>query len=81
MSERTKSTTLRHPEAMSLSMLDGAVVAVVTGPVPMMPEEWVCPLIGVDPDDFNHDADTFSAIAATPQSHLQILRGHPRSLL
>jgi uncharacterized protein len=69
MSERTKSTTLRHPQATSLSMLDGAVAAVVAGPVSMMPEEWVCPLIGVDPDDFNHDTETFSAIAATLMRH------------
>jgi yecA family protein len=69
MSERTKSTTLRHPEATSLSMLDGAVAAVVAGPVSMMPEEWVCPLIGVDPDDFKHDTETFSAIAATLMRH------------
>ena len=46
-------------------MPDGAIAAVVAGPVSMMPEEWVCPLLGVDPDDFNHDTETFSAIAAT----------------
>jgi uncharacterized protein len=69
MSERAKSTTLRHPQATSLSMLDGAIAAVVAGPVSMMPEEWVCPLLGVDPDDFNHDTETFSAIAATLMRH------------
>jgi yecA family protein len=69
MSERAKSTTLRHPQATSLSMLDGAAAAVVAGPVSMMPEEWVCPLLGVDPDDFNHDTETFSAIAATLMRH------------
>ena len=69
MSERAKSTTLRHPQATSLSMLDGAIAAVVGGPVSMMPEEWVCPLLGVDPDDFNHDTETFSAIAATLMRH------------
>jgi yecA family protein len=31
----------------------------------MHPEEWVCPLLGVAPDAFNHDTKTFSAIAAT----------------
>ena len=50
-------------------MLDGAIAAVVAGPVSMMPEEWVCPLLGVDPDDFNHDTETFSAIAATLMRH------------
>jgi uncharacterized protein len=67
--ERIKTTNLRHPLATSLSMLDGAVAAVVAGPVSMLPEEWVCPLLGVDPDDFNHDTRTFSAIAATLTRH------------
>ena len=69
MAERAKSTTLRHPRATSLSMLDGAIAAVVAGPVSMIPEEWVCPLLGVDPDDFNHGTETFSAIAATLMRH------------
>jgi uncharacterized protein len=69
MAERAKSTTLRHPQATSLSMVDGAVAAVVAGPVSMLPEEWVCPLLGVDPDDFDHDTETFSAIAATLTRH------------
>ena len=30
--ERAKSTSLRHPQATSLSMLDGAVAAVEAGP-------------------------------------------------
>ena len=71
--ERAKSATLRHPQATSLSMLDGAVAAVVAGPVSMMPEEWICPLLGVDPDDFNHDTETFSAIAATLTRHNAIV--------
>jgi uncharacterized protein len=69
MSERAKSPTLRHPQATSLSMLDGAIAAIVAGPVSMMQEEWICPLLGVDPDDFNHDTRTFSAIAATLMRH------------
>jgi uncharacterized protein len=69
MSERAKSPTLRHPQATSLSMLDGAVTAVVVGPVSMAPDEWVCPLLGVDPDAFNHDTEAFSAIAATLMRH------------
>lgn len=35
----------------------------------MHPEEWVCPLLGVAPDAFNHDTKTFSAIAATLMRH------------
>jgi yecA family protein len=69
MSERARSPTLAHPQATSLSMLDGAVTAVVVGPVSMAPEEWVCPLLGVDPDAFNHDTEEFSAIAATLIRH------------
>lgn len=69
ISERARSTSLRHPQATSLSMLDGAVAAVVVGPVSMNPEEWVCPLLGVDADAFNHDTEEFSAIAATLTRH------------
>ncbi|WP_245481535.1 UPF0149 family protein [Bradyrhizobium sp. LVM 105] len=69
MSERARSPTLRHPRATSLSMLDGAVAAVVAGPVSMASEEWVCPLLGVDPHAFNHDTEEFSAIAATLMRH------------
>jgi len=50
-------------------MLDGAIAAVVAGPVSMMPENGYGPLLGVDPDDFNHDTETFSAIAATLMRH------------
>ena len=73
MDARAKSSQgARHPQARSLSMVDGAVSAVVAGPVSMMPEEWVCPLLSVDPDDFNHDTETFSAIAATLMRHNEI---------
>ena len=72
LSERAKSPTLRHPQATSLSMLEGAIAAVVAGPVSMMQEDWVCPMLGVDPDDFNHDTRTFSAIAATLMRHNSI---------
>jgi yecA family protein len=70
MSARAKSSPGgRQPQGTSLSMVDGAVSAVVAGPVSAMPEEWVCPLLGVDPDDFNDDTETFSAIAATLMRH------------
>ena len=69
MSERARSPTLAHPQATSLSVLDGAVTAVVVGPVSMAPEGWMCPLPGVDPDAFNHDTEEFSAIAATLIRH------------
>jgi yecA family protein len=69
LNERAKSTTLRRPQATSLSMLEGAITAIVCGPVSMMSEEWVCPLLGVEPDAFNHDTEEFSAIAATLMRH------------
>jgi yecA family protein len=69
LDRRAQSTTLPHPKARSLSMLDGAIAAVVAGPVSMLPEEWVCPMLGVDPDAFNHDTEEFSAIAATLMRH------------
>ena len=69
MGKRARSPRLHDPQATSLSMLDGAVTAVVAGPVSMMPEEWVCPMLGVEADDFNHDTETFSAIAATLMRH------------
>jgi uncharacterized protein len=73
MDARAKSSPgARHPQTRSLSMVDGAVSAVVAGPVSTMPEEWVCPLLGVDPDDFNHDTETFAAIAATLMRHNEI---------
>src|SRR5271155_2179703 len=43
------------------SMLDGAVASVVAGPASMNPEEWVCPLLGLGPDAFNHYTEEFSA--------------------
>jgi uncharacterized protein len=69
MIERARLPALRRPQATSLSMLDGAVAAVVAGPVSLPSEEWVCPLLSVEPDDFNHDTRTFSAIAATLMRH------------
>lgn len=72
VSARAKSSSWERLQATSLSMVDGAVSAVVAGPVSTMPEEWVCPLLGVDPDDFNHDTETFSAIAATLMRHNEI---------
>jgi yecA family protein len=69
LSARRQSTMLCQPKASSLSMLDGAVAAVVAGPVSMPSEDWVCPLLGVDPDAFNHDTEEFSAIAATLMRH------------
>jgi uncharacterized protein len=70
--DRAKSTTLTHPVATSLSMLDGFVAAIVAGPVSLNPPDWVCPLLGIEPDAFNHDNEEFSAIAATLIRHNMI---------
>src|SRR5271156_3697482 len=61
MAERAKSTSLRHPQATSLSMLDGAVASVVAGAAPMNPAERGCPLLRPGPGAFNHYTEEFSA--------------------
>lgn len=58
-----------RPAVTSLSMLDGFVTAVVAGPVSLSPPDWICPLLGVEPDAFNHDTEEFAAIAATAARH------------
>lgn len=65
----TQAGNVRPPIATSLSMLDGFVAAIVAGPVSLDPPDWICPLIGVAPDAFNHDNEEFSAIAATAIRH------------
>jgi yecA family protein len=59
------SAPAERPAASSLSMLDRFVTAIVVGPVSLSPPEWICPLLGVTPDAFNHDNEEFAAIAAT----------------
>lgn len=49
-----RSRTDRQPAATNLSMLDGSVAAIVAGPVSFDPREWVCPLLAIDADAFNH---------------------------
>ena len=44
----------RHPVAASIPMLDGYVAAIVAGPVSIDPRDWICPLLAVDADAFNH---------------------------
>jgi uncharacterized protein len=34
-------------------MLDGYVTAIVAGPVPFDPREWICPLLAIDADALN----------------------------
>ena len=44
----------RRPVATSLPMLDGYVAAIVAGPVSISPLDWICPLLAIDADAFNH---------------------------
>jgi len=65
----------RHPVATSLPMLDGYVAAIVAGPVSIDPLDWICPLLAVDVDAFNHgDTLEFAAICAVARRHNEISR-------
>jgi uncharacterized protein len=44
----------RQPAAANVSMLDGYVTAIAAGPVSFDPREWICPLLAIDADAFNH---------------------------
>jgi len=78
---RAKRPPPQRPAVSTLSEFDGFVTAIVAGPVSMPPPEWTCPLLGVEPDAFNHDTEEFSAIAATGMRHNAIgdgLTDYPR---
>jgi uncharacterized protein len=63
----------RQPAATNLSMLDGYVTAIVAGPVSFDPREWICPLLAIDADAFNHGATPeFAAISAVGVRHNDI---------
>jgi uncharacterized protein len=63
----------RRPVATSVAMLDGYVAAIVAGPVSIDPLDWICPLLAVDADAFNHDGTPeFAAISAVAQHHNEI---------
>jgi uncharacterized protein len=60
--------------AANLSMLDGFVTAIVAGPVSMGPPEWICPLLGIGIDAFNHGGTLeFAAISAVAVRHNTIV--------
>jgi uncharacterized protein len=60
----------RRPVATSLPMLDGYVAAIVAGPVSISPLDWICPLLAIDADAFNHGGTAeFAAISAVVQHH------------
>ncbi|MGY3079472.1 hypothetical protein ACVWZZ_005880 [Bradyrhizobium sp. LM6.10] len=63
----------RHPAATSLPMLDGYVAAIVAGPVSISPLDWICPLLAIDADAFNHGGTPeFAAISAVALRHNEI---------
>ena len=63
----------QHPVATSLPALDGYVAAIVAGPVSMSPLDWICPLLAIDADAFNHgDTPEFAAISAVALRHNEI---------
>jgi len=63
----------QHPAATSLPMLDGYVAAIVAGPVSMSPLDWICPLLAIDADAFNHGGTPeFAAISAVALRHNEI---------
>lgn len=62
-----------HPAATSLAMLDGHVAAIVAGPVSISPPDWICPLLAIDVDAFNHgETPEFAAISAVALWHNEI---------
>lgn len=63
----------RHPAATSIPMLDGYVAAIVAGPVSMSPLDWICPLLAIDADAFNHGGTPeFAAISTVALRHNEI---------
>ena len=60
--------------ATNLPMLDGFVSAIVAGPVSIDAPEWICPLLGIDIDAFNHGGTPeFAAISAVAVRHNAIV--------
>lgn len=63
----------QHPAATSLPMIDGYVAAIVAGPVSMSPLDWICPLLAIDADAFNHGGTPeLAAISAVALRHNEI---------
>jgi uncharacterized protein len=68
-----RGRTDRQPAATNLSMLHGYVTAIVAGPVSFDPREWICPLLAIDADAFNHGGTPeFAAISAVAVRHNDI---------
>jgi uncharacterized protein len=62
-----------RPVATDVPMLDGYVTAIVAGPASISPLEWICPLLAVEADAFNHGGTPeFAAISAVALRHNDI---------
>jgi uncharacterized protein len=60
----------RRPVATSIATLDGYVTAIVAGPVSISPLDWICQLLAINADAFNHGGTPeFAAISAVVQRH------------
>jgi uncharacterized protein len=53
----------------SIPTLDGYVAAIVAGPVSIDPLDWICALLAVDTDAFNHGGTPEFAARTAPQRH------------
>ena len=68
-----QARTERRPVATSIATLDDYVAAIVAGPVSISPLDWICPLLAIDADAFNHGGTPeFAAISAVVQRHNDI---------
>ena len=66
-SPRSASCRHQHPHAGCY------VAAIVAGPVSMSPLDWICPLLAIDADAFNHGGTVeFAAISAVALRHNEI---------
>src|SRR4029077_11149185 len=63
----------QDPRATSLPVLRGYVAAIVAGPVSISAPDWICPLLAIDADAFNHGGTPeFAAISAVALRHNDI---------
>ena len=63
----------QRPAASSIPMLNGYVTAIVVGPISFDPPDWICPLLAIDADAFNHGGTPeFAAISAVAVHHNDI---------
>jgi len=63
----------RRPVATSIPTLERYVTAIVAGPVSISPLDWICRLLAIDADAFNHGGTPeFAAISTVVRRHNDI---------